>query len=91
MRISNNKREKIKEQILSYLYLQSPKSIYTSYIAQEVVRDEEFTKKLLIELKEKNLVLEVKKNKEGKEYKRRSRWRLSEQAYNYYKQSQTSI
>ena len=91
MKISNKKKEKIKEQILSYLFLENPKSIYTAHIAQEIARDEEFIKKLLLELKDKGLVLEIKKNKQGLNYKRRARWRLSEQAYNHYKNSQQSF
>ena len=85
MKISYKKREKISEQILAFLYSINPKSIFTSHIAQEIARDEEFVKILLLNLKSKNLVNEIKKNPKGIDYKRRSRWRLSDTAYNAYK------
>ena len=88
MEISSEKREKISEQILAFLYTSSPKSIFTSHIAAELARDEEFMKKLLLELKKKNLVIEIKKNPSGKEYLRRSRWKLSDAAYAAYRSRQ---
>lgn len=88
MKISNQKREKIFEQILAYLYSQSPRPIFTSHIAIEMARDEEFIKKLLLELKKKNLIVEIKKNAKGFSYIKRSRWRLTEEAYNSYKKIQ---
>jgi predicted transcriptional regulator with HTH domain len=88
MKISNVKREKIFEQILAYLFSINPQSIFTSHISKEIARDEEFVKSLLLELKKKKLVLEIKKNKEGIDYVRRSRWKLSQEAYNFYKKSQ---
>ena len=56
MKISAEKVERISEQILAFLYSVSPKLMFTSYIAKEIARDEEFTKKLLLVLKKKNLV-----------------------------------
>ncbi|MDA3837108.1 MAG: hypothetical protein PF542_05795 [Nanoarchaeota archaeon] len=91
MKISEKKRGKICEQILLYLFSESPKTIFTSHIAQEIARDEEFVKKLLRELKEKKLVIEVNKNKEGINYLIRSRWKLSNAAYDIYKRSQSSV
>jgi DNA-binding IscR family transcriptional regulator len=91
MRISKSKKEKISEQILNYLFLKSPKAIFTSYIAQEIARDEEFTLKLLNKLKEKGLVIEINKNKEGKTYLRRKRWKLSDQIYSFYRSKQDVI
>ena len=85
MKISSKKREKISEQILSYLYSINPKSIFTSQIAEEIARDEEFVKTLLLNLKKRNLIVEIKKNPKGIPYVRRSRWRLSDAAYNAYK------
>jgi hypothetical protein len=87
MRISKEKREKISEQILSYLYSMSPQSLFTSHIAREIARDEEFTKVLLKELKAKKLLTEVNKNPQGVPYKRRSRWNLSDAAYSAYRNS----
>jgi len=85
MRISETKKEKISEQILALLYSVSPKFLFTSQIALEIARDEEFTKKLLAELKNKNLVVEIKKNPKGIDYVRRSRWKLSDKTYKTYK------
>lgn len=88
MKISKEKKEKIFEHILAILFNTSPKMIFTSYIAKELARDEEFTKKLLHDLKKKGIVIEVKKNSQGKEYLKRSRWKLSEEVYNLYKHKQ---
>lgn len=88
MKISNEKKEKISEQILAHLYSIAPKPSFTLHIAKEIARDEEFIKSLLISLKNKGLVIEIKKNPEGKPYLKRSRWRLSEPAYLQYKKSQ---
>jgi hypothetical protein len=90
MRISKEKIEKISEQILLHLFSITPKAVFTSHIAKELARDEEFIKNLLINLKEKQLVVEIKKNKEGTQYIRRSRWKLSDKAYNIYKSHQIS-
>ncbi len=88
MKISEKKREKISEQILALIYSVSPKPIFTSYIAQEIARDEEFVKKLLLELKNKKLVIEVKKNPKGIPYLRRSRWKISDAVYQAYQKYQ---
>lgn len=91
MKISNKKREKISEQILALLYSIAPKSLFTSQIASEIARDEEFIKKLLLNLKNKKLVVEIKKNPKGRLYLRRSRWKLSDEAYEVYKHHQSFI
>ncbi len=88
MYISKEKKEKISEQILAYLYITNPKPIFTFHIAKEIARDEEFVKKLLKEMKKKELVIEINKNSLGKEYLKRSRWKLSEKAYLFYRQKQ---
>ena len=88
MRISEKKREKISEQILALLYSINPKSIFTYHIAQEIARDEEFVKKLLLELKKKKLIIEIKMNSKGIPYLKRSRWKLSNVAYQAYKENQ---
>jgi len=88
MKISQKKKNKICEQILYYLFTQTPRAIYTSHIAEEIARDEEYVKKLLAELKEKKLVTEIKKNKEGIDYIRRSRWKLPNSVYLLYKKNQ---
>ena len=88
MKISKEKKEKISEQILSFLYLSSPKSLFTSHIAREVARDEEFIKTLLEGLKQNNLVVQIKINPKGVPYSQRIRWKLSDQVYNLYKSKQ---
>ncbi len=88
MKISKKKEEKILEQILAYLYSINPKPIFTSKIAEEVIRDEEYIKKLLLNLKQKGLVKEIKKNPKGIPYLRRSRWKLTEKTFNIYKSKQ---
>jgi len=85
MKISDAKKEKISEQILSLLYSSSPKSLFTSQIAHEIARDEEFMKVLLVVLKDKRFVVEIKKSPKGIQYKRRSRWKLSDKVYKTYK------
>lgn len=90
MYISKEKKEKISEQILAYLYFTNPKPLFTFHIAKEIARDEEFVKKLLIELKKKDFVVEVTKNPKGRDYLKRSRWKLSEKIYSLYKQKQSS-
>ena len=89
MKISRKKRERILEQILALLYSITPKSIFTSYIAEEIARDEEFTKNLLLELKTKKLVVGIKKNPKGIPYLKRIKWKLSDAAYQAYKNHQS--
>ena len=84
MKISKAKIDKIKEGILSILYRNSPKSLFTVDVAAEMIRDEEFIKKILLELEKQKLVIAVKKNPEGINYQRRIRWRLSTKAYEAY-------
>lgn len=91
MKISDKKRDKISEQILAFLYSVSPKPVFTFHIAQEVARDEEFVKSLLHGLKKKNLVVEVRKNPKGKQYLKRSRWKLSDAAYSAYKKAENPL
>ena len=87
-KISQQKIEKISEQILFYLYSIFPKQIFTSDIAKEVARDEEFTKKLLKDLEKKELVVKITKNAQGFNYSRRLRWRISNKAHIIYKNHQ---
>lgn len=84
MRLSKEKREKIAEQILSFLYHSFPKQLFTAEIAKEIARDEEFIKNIMLELKDKNLVILVRKNETGKDFVRRQRWQLSGPAYQAY-------
>lgn len=85
MKLSQDKKNKIEEQILSYLYQVFPNQPFTSEVAFEIARDEEFVKRLLFDLKEKELVSLIKKNSKGQLFKRRIKWRLSNKVYEVYK------
>ena len=85
MKISKEKINKIKEDILSVLYTNSPKLMFTSDLAHETARDEEFIKRLLLEMEKDNFVLGVRKNSQGINYLLRIRWRLSTKTYDAYK------
>ena len=85
MRISEAKKEKISEQILALLYSSFPKPLFTSEIAKEIARDEEFVKNLLNTLMQKKLINNVKKNNKGISYIRRVRWKLGDEVYKAYK------
>ncbi|MDP2947497.1 MAG: hypothetical protein Q8N88_05270 [Nanoarchaeota archaeon] len=86
--ISNIKKEKISEQILSHLFTIFPKQIFISDISKEIARDEEFVKKLLIELEKKGIVTKIVKNSKGHNYLRRTRWRITNITYEVYKKLQ---
>ena len=83
--ISKVKEDKIKESILSFLFQNSPKALFTAEISQELARDEEYIKRLLLELEQKDLIVSVRKNSQGIEYSKRIRWRLADKVYNVYK------
>ena len=88
MRISDQKKEKIAEQILHFLYQSFPKNPFTAEVAREIARDEEFVKKLLLELKEKNIVMAIRKNKNGMVFSRKIKWKLSNKVYDLYHSKQ---
>jgi len=76
-RISEQKVKKICEQALEFLYLNHPASFFTSQIAGELARDEEFMKTILSSLEAKQLVRRVTKSPTGEEYLERTKWALS--------------
>lgn len=88
MKLSNEKRDKISEQILSYLYHSFPNIPFTAEIARDIIRDEEFVKRLLFDLESKGLVVSIKKNNKGEPFTRRLKWRLSNKVYEVYKSKQ---
>jgi len=88
--ISQKKKDKIQEQILHHLFSISPDSSFTSKIAEQIARDEEFTKFLLQDLKSKELLSEINKNPKGLTYLKRQRWRLSNKAYEAYSKHQNN-
>ncbi len=83
--ISKKKRSKIAEQILAHLYSISPEAQFTNKIAEEIARDEEFTKSILKELESNKLLVKVIKGPQGQDYQRWERWRLSNAAFDAYK------
>lgn len=87
-RISKEKKDKISEQVLHYLFTISPEARFTAEIAQEIARDEEFIKATLLELEKKKFVAQINRNKDGIQYAKRQRWRLSNQAFEAYKKHQ---
>ena len=86
--ISFEKRSKIKEQVLFYLYQIFPKQVFTADIARETARDEEFIKVLLGEMFKTELIVKIDKNPKGIKYLRRLRWRLSNKAHQAYSKHQ---
>ncbi|MFA5856634.1 MAG: hypothetical protein WC867_04700 [Candidatus Pacearchaeota archaeon] len=84
MKLSKIKKDKISEQILSFLYHSFPNEPFTAEIAREIIRDEEFVKRILIELNEKNLVVAIRKNSKGEIFTRRLKWRLASKVYDVY-------
>jgi predicted transcriptional regulator with HTH domain len=90
-RISKQKRDKVQEQILFYLYTLFPKQVFTSDIAKEIARDEEFVKSLMLDLLKTDLVVKIDKNPEGINYTRRARWRISNKAYEIYSKQQPIV
>ena len=93
MKLSQEKKDKIMEQILHYLYQSFPRNPFTAEIAREIARDEEFIKKLLLEIKEKNFVLVSRKGKKGEIFSRRLKWKLTNKVYDIYhlKQQNTNL
>jgi len=87
-KISEEKIKKIEEQTLFHLYSIFPKQVFTSDVARELARDEEFMKSILINLSKKGLIVKVDKNSEGIKYERRLRWRISSKAHSIYKEMQ---
>lgn len=87
-KISEEKIKKIEEQTLYHLYSIFPKQVFTSDIAKELARDEEFMKKILLNLNKKGLIIKVDKNSEGIKYERRLRWRISSKVHSSYKDMQ---
>ena len=82
-KISQEKIERIKEDILRILYENYPGFMYTNDVADAVVRDNEFTLSLLKELKKNNLLMNIEQSK-GIKIKRR--WTLTKITHEKYKE-----
>lgn len=90
MRLSEDKKKRISEQILNLLYVNFPDPLFTVKISQEIIRDEEFTKNLLLYLEKKNLLKKIQENPQGIKYKKRIRWTITNKVYKFYKESYKS-
>jgi hypothetical protein len=87
-RVSQKKKDKIAEQILHFLFASAPDSRFVSEISEEIARDEEFVKSMLEDLEKKKLVVSIDKNRLGRIYSRRRRWRLSNEAFEVFSKHQ---
>jgi DNA-binding IscR family transcriptional regulator len=75
-KISTKLRDLIKDDIISILYENPLKPLFTNQIAIELRRDNEFTLTLLKELEKAGYIQEVKKGKHGN-YLARRKWKIS--------------
>lgn len=80
--ISDNKKEKIKMDVLRFLYDEYPKMLYTYEVADALTRNDEFILSLLMELRNKKAVHWIEETKGGK-IKRK--WGMNELIHNTYK------
>lgn len=85
-KISEKKVNKIKEEVLALLYEHPLNPLFTSEIAEEIIRDEEFTLKILKDLYGNGLINEIKTNQKGREFLARRKWALKPSVYAQYKQ-----
>lgn len=78
-RISRERFHKIAEQVLGVLYDSFPVPLSTRKVAEDVARDNEFTLKVLLFLKEQKLVSTVDQGKMGP-LERTVRWKITASA-----------
>lgn len=91
MKLSLEKKKKISEQILAILYENFPKQLFTAELARELARDEEFIKKMLLDLRDRGFLTAIKKNKKGVPFIRRIKWQLSGKAYEAYHEKASGL
>ena len=77
--VSKDKEKRIKEDVLRVLYENSPKKLYTYFIAEELARDDEFMLRLLNELHQEGLINKFQKG-------RKNLWGLPDSVFNKYKE-----
>jgi len=87
VRLSEKTIKLLEDDIISILYENSLNALFTNQIADELRRNNEFTKKLLLELKKEGLVEEVVKNKKGQEYLRNKKWRIPSKVLKAFEKS----
>lgn len=76
VKLSQKTTKLLKDDIISILYESPLTARFTNEIALELRRDNEFTKKLLLDLKKDGFVEESKKNSKGYQYLARTKWRI---------------
>ena len=81
--ISNEKRERIKEELLRIIYENYPNFLYTYQIADLLIRDDEFVLNLLKQLKDKNLIFCLEESSGGNV---KRKWQLKREVYEQYKE-----
>ena len=84
VRLSSKTINLLKDDILSILYENQLNPLLSIEIANELRRDKEFTKGLLLELKKQGILEEIKKNNKGKDYIKRSRWAIKKEVISKY-------
>lgn len=85
-KIGEKKVNKLKEEILALLYDHPMNPLFTSEVAEEIIRDEEFTLRILKDLHKDGLINEIKTNQAGREFLARRKWSLKPSVYSQYKQ-----
>jgi hypothetical protein len=83
-RLSKKREERIKEDILSVLY-ENITGLSTYRIGEEILRDDEFTLRLLEEMRQRGLVKNVTKSINGNDFKTKKMWALTREAFEAYK------
>ncbi|MDD5253721.1 MAG: hypothetical protein PHG05_01275 [Candidatus Nanoarchaeia archaeon] len=78
--ISKEKIERIKQDILYLLYDLNLKPMYTKDLANEIIRDDEFVLRLLLDMEKRGLVRQVNKN-----HIRRKQWIMTNEAYDQFR------
>lgn len=82
-KISQEKIEKLKEEVLRVLYENYPEFKYTYQVSDSLLRDDGFILGLLKDLEKMRLIAQIEESK-GKNIKRK--WGLTKLAYEKYKE-----
>ena len=89
VKLSQKTIQLLKDDIISILYENSLAARFTNEIALELRRDNEFTKKILLELKKEGFVEEIKKNNKGYQYLARIKWRIPPKVLKAYESNKS--
>ena len=82
-KVSDEKKEKLKEEVLRVVYESYPTFLYTYQVADSLIRDDEFILDLLKELKGNNFLTCLEETT-GNNIKRK--WGLKKEVYEKYKE-----